>query len=118
MAVGFGINLASSPTNLGRPTIAVADLAGETIFTPTDLLTELDSTFRARMTALAEEGFAPVRQDWLDRTVHTGGALTYTYEGEPAEGDFLDLAMDGALVVRDASGTTRHIRAGDVGLIG
>lgn len=117
MAAGFGINLKSSPGTLGRPTIALADLAKEP-YLPSEFLEGLDFAFRRRMTDLANNGFRAARADWLRRTVHTGKKVSYALNGQKKEATFDGLDTDGALIVRDETGQTHHVRAGEVGLIG
>lgn len=117
MAVGFGINLKFAPESIDRPTIALAKLVENTP-SPTEFLTALDMAFRDRMIDLAQNGFHAARQDWLQRTVHTGRNVTYVNNGEQCQAVFEGLDTDGAMIVRNADGKTHHVRAGDVGLIG
>lgn len=118
LVVGFGVNLATAPEVAGRGTVALAEYVSGPAIDPATFLNALDRTFRGRLNMLAEHGFPPLRQDWLQKSIHPGRALSCVLGGEEQMADFVDVAEDGALVVRDRGGCIRHVRAGDVGLVG
>ncbi|MCA1826819.1 MAG: biotin--[acetyl-CoA-carboxylase] ligase [Myxococcales bacterium] len=60
------------------------------------------------------EGFAPVRERWRELSTTLGHSVRITGEGEPLEGTAVDLADDGALLVRSEEGRLVRVVAGDV----
>ena len=110
--IGFGVNLAAYPDDLDRPATSLAALAGEAPDPAAfaELLAEIFARWLARWRA---DGLPPVRRRWLEAAHPLGTALA-TAEGE---GLFDGLDQRGALRLRLADGTVRHIHAGDVFLI-
>lgn len=118
VVAGFGVNLSSAPDVEGRETASVSGLLQGLPPDPETFLTTLDETFRWRLRTLMDEGFEPIRRDWIGQTVHIGGRVTYTLDRRRTEGQFVDLGPDGALVVRESDGQIRYVRTGEVGLLG
>ncbi len=118
VVAGFGLNLASAPALDDRKSVCVADLMKTNTPSPREALSVLDRMFRRRLGQLLNDGFAPIRHDWLQRTIPVGRVVSYKIGAEIHEGEFVDLADDGALAVRDAAGHIQYVRTGDVGLVG
>ena len=60
-----------------------------------------------------EDGFAPVRKNWLWRCYGLGEEIEVRLEGETLKGVFTDLDEDGALLLKTGDGE-RRITAGEV----
>ncbi len=60
------------------------------------------------------EGFAPVRERWRELSSTLGHRVRVTGDGEPFEGDAVDLDADGALLVREPAGRMVRVVAADV----
>ena len=60
------------------------------------------------------EGFGPVADRWRELSSTLGRRVRITSEGEAVEGDAVDLADDGALLVRAPGGVLVRVLAGDV----
>ena len=60
------------------------------------------------------QGFAAIREAWLDRAAGLGERLTVRLAQETFEGVFEGLAPDGALQLRLVDGSLRQVSAGDV----
>ncbi len=60
------------------------------------------------------QGFQPVRKAWLLRASGVGHAIRARVGDSERDGVFEDLDEDGALLLRDGSGTLTRITAGDV----
>jgi BirA family biotin operon repressor/biotin-[acetyl-CoA-carboxylase] ligase len=60
------------------------------------------------------EGFGPVADRWRELSSTLGRRVRIESEGEAVEGDAVDLADDGALLVRAAGGVLVRVLAGDV----
>ena len=114
LAIGIGLNLAHHPEDTPYPATC---LKAQTGMAPTieDALTELSAAFdRWFKLWQAPEGFAAVRQAWLERARGVGETITVRLSKEVLEGTFEGIAPDGALQLRLGGGTTRLISAGDV----
>jgi BirA family biotin operon repressor/biotin-[acetyl-CoA-carboxylase] ligase len=64
----------------------------------------------------AEEGFAPIRQAWRDRSVTLGQQVSVRTDGEEVSGLAEELDDSGALLVRTQAGLVR-VTSGDVALL-
>lgn len=60
------------------------------------------------------EGFGPVRDRWRELSSTLGSTVRITGEGTPIEGEAVDLAEDGALLVRARGRDLVRVVAGDV----
>jgi BirA family transcriptional regulator, biotin operon repressor / biotin---[acetyl-CoA-carboxylase] ligase len=118
MAAGFGINVATAPRRRDRPTTRLADLAGGAGKTADEMLAALDVAFRRRLGSLLGEGFEPTRADWLKHAAHMGRRIELNPVSGRIEGVMEGLAEDGALILRLSDGSTTHIRAGEISLLG
>ena len=116
VVIGFGVNLAHHPENLGRPVTSLAAL-GVAPPDPFAFLETLADIF-ARRHADWRAGLGAIRTAWLDRAHPVGTALTANLpDGDSLEGVFDGLTSDCALRLRLADGAVRVIHAGDVFLI-
>lgn len=116
-AAGIGVNVEAAPDLPDRKTARTRDLTGAGQATAGDLLLALDDRLRAWLARLAREGFAPVRNAWLSRTVARGSRIEARIGEERLLGAFHDLGPDGALIIRTQAGL-RDVRAGDISLVG
>lgn len=110
--IGFGVNLAHHPQDIGRPTTSLAALTGAA-FEPAIFLEILAEAFARWLVRWRAGGIEPVRRQWL-AAAHPPGTPLSTSEGD---GLFDGLDAAGALRLRLADGTMRVIHAGDVFLI-
>ena len=63
------------------------------------------------------EGFAPVRQAWLDRCGMTGRRVRVLFRDELREGVAAGIDRDGALLLADGTGALQRITAGDASVV-
>lgn len=114
LAIGIGINLAHHPEGVEYPATSLAAL-GIPDATPEAALERLAAAFDRRLRQWRDvQGFAAIREAWLDRAAGVGEAVTVRLSDESFEGIFEGIAPDGALEVRLASGAVRRVAAGDV----
>ena len=118
MAAGFGINVAMAPRRMDRPTACLADLSGGAGKTADEALVALDAAFRSRLSRLLADGFEQTRADWLKHAAHMGRRVELNPASGRIEGVMEGLAEDGALILRLSDGTTTHVRAGEISLLG
>jgi BirA family biotin operon repressor/biotin-[acetyl-CoA-carboxylase] ligase len=113
MAAGFGVNVDVAPDRDDRRTACLADLPGGQGLTAQRVLAGLDLAFRARLFTLLNDGFAPIRRDWLTAAAY----LRAPVDANGVRGVMTDLAEDGALVVQGDDGSVTHVRAGEISLL-
>jgi BirA family biotin operon repressor/biotin-[acetyl-CoA-carboxylase] ligase len=112
VVIGFGVNLAHHPTDLGRPATSLAALTGAAL-RPDTFLDALAECFARHLDEWRRAGVSPIRVRWL-AAAHPPGTALATSVGE---GLFDGLDETGALRLRLADGSTQVIHAGDVFLI-
>lgn len=123
VVIGTGVNIAPVGAVAGAklPAISLREL-GDDRTDPTDLAMSYGGRLLAGVAAWEQNGFSPVRVEWLDHCAHMGGRVRVDTGAAGAssrvEGDFIDLGADGALVLRDDLGAERRITTGDVELTG
>ncbi len=116
VVIGIGVNLAHHPDLSERPTTSLA--AHGVVVTPEDFIDTLADSVARWLSRWRSEGFAPVRQRWLDLAHPVGTALTARLpDGTAIDGLFDGLDSDGALILRLADATRRVIHAADVFLL-
>ena len=107
-AVGIGINIASAPEDTETPaTNLPADVAPEV------LLDDIRVCFDVWYRRWREDGFAPLREAWLQHGIGLGEPIRARLARETVEGVFGGLDADGGLLL-DRDGERRVIAAGDV----
>ncbi|HEX8568759.1 MAG TPA: biotin--[acetyl-CoA-carboxylase] ligase, partial [Caulobacteraceae bacterium] len=117
LAVGIGVNLASSPSGTDRPATHLgAHLRGEVGAAPAPeaALSELAQAFDAWWAVWRREGFEPLRTAWTEAATGLGGPCLARLGSESVEGTAEALEGDGALRLRLPDGSARRITAGDV----
>jgi len=111
LVIGFGVNLAGAPLDLGRPTSCLAD-AGPAPAPEQFAVRLLDFLQRWRE-RYGREGFAPVQAAWL-AIAHAPGDLVAAGAGrQRVQGAFRGLAPDGALLLDGPDGVV-VVTAGEV----
>ena len=112
VVIGFGVNLAHFPDDIGRPATSFAALAG-TAPEPGIFCETLAETLGRRLVLWRSAGLGPIRDAWL-AAAHPRGTALVTPEGE---GLFEGLDESGALRLRTPDGAVRLVHAGDVFLL-
>lgn len=123
VVIGTGVNIAPVPAvpEAKLPAISLQDL-GDAATTPAMLAEAYATRLLAGAALWERDGFSAVRLEWLRHCAHIGARMKVTTGGAGSdvaiEGVFVDLGKDGALVLRDDTGTERRITTGDVELTG
>jgi BirA family biotin operon repressor/biotin-[acetyl-CoA-carboxylase] ligase len=112
--VGFGVNLSSHPEDLGR---AVTSLGRHTQApAPAVLLASLAEQFPRWLDVWESgDGFAAIRQGWMERAGPIGEAITVNSADGLISGTYRGLSETGALLA-EVDGQVREINHGDVAL--
>ncbi|RMF34976.1 MAG: biotin--[acetyl-CoA-carboxylase] ligase [Alphaproteobacteria bacterium] len=117
LAIGIGVNLATSPPAEGLEAGALAPVDLRTAtgieLAPDALLDRLAAEFARREAELAHAGFAPLRAAWLDHASHLGRPVTARLPRGEVTGIFETLDETGALVLA-VDGGRRVIHAADI----
>lgn len=110
--LGVGVNVVEAPDPVLYPAACLAQLgSGATDF---DVLAAFCEALAPWHERWLTEGFAPIRQAWLDRAVGVGEAVTVRLaDSQELNGRFAGLDQGGALLLETAEGC-RPILAGDV----
>ena len=109
---GFGVNLASAPAIAGRKT---ASLDG--VITPQAFAPVLAGQFGRLLAAWRVAEPAATARAWLARAHPVGTPLrVHGNHGDPIEGAFEGIELDGALRLRRDDGSIEIVHAGDVEL--
>lgn len=113
LAIGLGLNLASHPDDTPYP---ATNISAYTKTPPHNLevLEILAAAFDTLYRQWQMGGFEPMLAAWRLVAHGIGGPMVARLENREIEGIFLDINDDGALLLKDASGTTHTIEAGDV----
>jgi BirA family biotin operon repressor/biotin-[acetyl-CoA-carboxylase] ligase len=111
--IGIGLNLVSAPEDLGRAATFLAQHG--LALSPREALCFLAQTMSDWIGIWENgEGFARVREAWLDRAGPYGEVLTVNAAGGPVTGSFAGLDDNGALLIDDAGGRQLTFSFGDV----
>jgi BirA family biotin operon repressor/biotin-[acetyl-CoA-carboxylase] ligase len=114
LAVGCGVNLARSPTDLNRPVTAFAEHMSGAPPTPADAIRVLAAAMESWRERWEQEGFEPIAAAWTRRAYGLGEACVAHLGNETLRGVAEGLDPDGALRLRLGDGSIRRITAGDV----
>ena len=111
VVVGIGVNVAHAPPAMPYP---VASLAGHGATATVDaVLAALVAQMEQGLARWEANGFAAVRDAWLQRGPALGQALQARLGARTLAGSFAGLDVDGALLL-DTPGGRRRVVAGDV----
>lgn len=117
LVIGIGVNLATAPDAalLEAGAVAPVSLVGETriAVTPEDFLTHLAQHFARWDGQFVTYGFAPLRTAWLQNAARMGQTLTARTARDEITGTFVDVDMEGHLVLETPKGRQR-IAAADI----
>jgi len=117
LAIGIGVNLVSAPEGLDYPATALAAHLGADVLrppTPDEALAVLSASFARWLGVWEPEGFEPLRTEWTRHATGLGARCVARFGDRSAEGVAVEMASDGALVLRLDSGELQRITAGDV----
>ena len=123
LCIGVGINLMSRPEGVtDQATTCVMDYIAEELLNDPEPILEMPEPVLAILAAKYSawskrhdaEGFALIRDTWLERAARIGEQVTVSLANERFTGYAEGLDMEGALIVRLGSGELRHIHAGDI----
>ncbi len=109
--LGMGLNVEWHPDNTEFPATSLRFEGFSN--TVEDVLEAYSKSFLSWSNRWLNDGFTPIRQNWLWRCKGKDEKIQVRLENETIHGVFKDMAENGALII-DVDGTDRHISAGDV----
>lgn len=109
--LGVGINVETFPGETDFPATSIRN--EDFGATEVDCLESFCRHFLKWTNTWREEGFSPIRKNWLWRCYGQGEEIEVRLEGETLTGVFTDLDEDGALLLKTGDGV-RRITAGDI----
>ena len=117
LSIGFGVNLISYPetSELEESAFSPTSFMAETGVTldPIDLLKNLALNFSNYEGTLKAKGFSELRNILISRIHKLGDQIVVKTTNETFNGRFLDINLDGHLILKTGR-TTRSIAAADV----
>jgi BirA family transcriptional regulator, biotin operon repressor / biotin---[acetyl-CoA-carboxylase] ligase len=109
--MGIGLNVLEAPSHTAYKVTTVAASGGiASVDGARDILL---GRLRAHLAAWQNNGFAPIRDQWLGRSYPIGAAIRATTGGQPVAGRFAGLDLDGALLLETPQGSQRIV-AGEI----
>lgn len=113
LIVGIGVNVGWAPlSDLPYPATCLAGLGSSA--TPRRLLAALSATLRPRLDRWEQEGFAGLRDAWLERAAGRGAPAALRIGDRAIRGKLVDVDLAGALRLEQADGTLATFSAGEV----
>ena len=114
LILGVGVNVVAHPEDTDFPAtnLRFEGCGGEV--TAEALLEAFARSFLLWADRWLDDGFAPVRQAWLQHARGLGEEIRVHLPAETLEGRFKELDADGTLILELAGGTVERIAAGDV----
>jgi len=113
LVIGVGVNINSHPAQTPFP---ATDLTTEgcTGLSAADVLSAFCQSLADWYKRWQQEGFAPVRQAWLDHAQGLGREVVVRLPDREITGLFRALNDDGVMILEMPDGSDQHIAAGDV----
>lgn len=113
VVVGVGVNIEHFPENTLYPTTCLR-AAGVELVSAKIVLGRFVEQFIARYDQWVNEGFAPIRAQWLDYAHGIGASLTVRQGDEAEEGVFTGISETGELLLQCDDNRQVAIHSGDV----
>ncbi len=114
LAVGVGINVVTSPTDVGQPVAALNDLSPAKPATADGVEALLRRRLAFWAAAFERDGFEPLREAWMARAHGLGAVAVARLGAEEVTGVVRGLSPDGALELELPDRGMRRISAGEV----
>jgi len=116
VVVGIGVNvnwnLKEFPEDIRKIATSLSVEAGRE-FSRLELIILLYENLAKCYRELAQNGFAPLRKTWLERTTMIGKPVSVTFGKETISGEAADLDKDGSLVILVDGNQKVKVAAGD-----
>lgn len=115
VVLGMGVNLQKFPTEQAEGAYPATSFAEQALeVAPETFLEAYATSFLEWVSRWVDDGFAPIRENWLWRAKGIGEPIQVRLERETLEGTFKDLDDNGALLLDQGEAGVRTVMAGDV----
>lgn len=115
ISIGFGLNLTHFPQGTPYPATSLEHFTkGNAVPSSLEVLAILANQFEDRLKIWQAHGFSPVREDWLNNAKGLNQSIIVRLGNEELVGTFVDLTIQGALVLEQKDATRKEISAGEV----
>lgn len=114
--LGIGINVNTSKEPLPKSATSLKYESGDTV-SRVELAKELLRQIEEQYFLFKEEGFGEIVSEWRNLSSMLGNRVKIVCQEKKMEGYAVDLDLSGALVIRQDSGFTEKVLAGDVILV-
>ena len=111
--IGAGVNVESFPKDVEYPATSLS-FEGSKNLALRDVLLSFLRHFKRWKNVWEEEGFSPIREAWMERSIGMGQRVTAKLVEESYTGIFSDLNADGSLVMITDDGGKVVITSGDI----
>lgn len=111
IVLGMGLNVAWHPEETEFPATSLRFEGWSS--TVEEVITAYTKSFLSWTNRWLDQGFEPIRRDWIWRCMGKGKEISVRLENQTLNGIFEDLDEDGALLL-SRDGKTQRITAGDV----
>lgn len=116
VVLGFGVNVNNSISgSIKNQAANIKSLSGETVARQ-KLLVSILRNLQATYDRFLKSGFSAFRKEYAERSVLRSQWVSLNDFGNSAQGEFVDVDEQGALILRLEDGSTRSFFAGDVTL--
>jgi BirA family biotin operon repressor/biotin-[acetyl-CoA-carboxylase] ligase len=113
VGLGLNVNTPGFPAGLAATATSLTLAAGRA-FSRVDLLKAWLEEFDELYDRFLNQGFAPILEEWKGLTVTLGRAVTVRQGPREISGLALDVAPDGALLLRTANGEIVRVISGEI----
>lgn len=117
LVLGLGMNILHTPEIPDRPVTSLSQ-AGVIFPEGTDpvayMLDKFLQSFSRYYALWKKEGFAPIRDIWLQRAWRMNETIAVDLGNQKISGIFRDITLKGELVLEETNGNTRYITAGEI----
>lgn len=113
IVIGIGINVNNDKKTLVDHATSLKEQKNQDI-NRIELLREILRKIEENCLAFQKIGVQPILEKWRHYNITLGRRVKILFHKEHIEGEAIDIDTDGALLVRNDSGLTRKITAGDV----
>ena len=111
--IGTGVNVESFPEDVDYPATSLS-FEGSPNLALRDVLLSFLRHFKRWKNIWEEEGFSPIREAWMERSIGMGKRITAKLVESSYTGIFSDLNIDGSLVMITDDGNKVVISSGDI----
>lgn len=111
--VGIGLNLNSVPDHPAYPVTALNNHSAVTLdrdIVFSDLLAQIKIQYQIWQ----KEGFAPIREAWIERAHGLGQEMVITVGRDEVHGQFQGLSQEGALLLKKETGVVHTLMSAEI----